>query len=105
MGNKIQGVIWDVDGVIIDSGEEHREAWQRLAREEGIALSDEQFWATFGQRNDAIIPKIWGPVSPEQIRELGDRKEPYFRELVRDTAAPLLGAIELLSALRDAGYK
>jgi beta-phosphoglucomutase family hydrolase len=105
MPNKIQGVIWDLDGVIIDSGEEHRKAWQKLAREEGIAFSDEQFWATFGWRNDAIIPVIWGPVSPEQIRELADRKEAYFREFVREVAAPLPGAIELLRGLRDAGYK
>lgn len=25
-------VLWDVDGVIIDSGEQHRQSWQMLAR-------------------------------------------------------------------------
>ena len=100
----IQAVIWDLDGVIIDSAEEHRKAWQRLAREEGLPFTDEQFWATFGQRNDSIIPLIWGPVSPDQLKALADRKEAYFREYVRETAAPLPGAIELLSTLHDAGY-
>lgn len=100
----VQAVIWDLDGVIIDSAEEHRKAWQRMAREEGVPLTDEQFWATFGQRNDSIIPQIWGPVSPERLNALANRKEAYFREYVRDTAAPLPGSIELLSALHEAGY-
>jgi beta-phosphoglucomutase-like phosphatase (HAD superfamily) len=40
MANVIQAVIWDLDGVIIDSAEEHRQAWLRMTREEGLALSD-----------------------------------------------------------------
>lgn len=105
MANTIQAVIWDLDGVIIDSAEEHRKAWHRLAQEEHVLFTDEQFWATFGWRNDAIIPTIYGSVSPERLKELADRKEAYFREFVREVAAPLPGAIELLSGLHASGYK
>src|SRR5258708_308412 len=56
MSNTIQAVIWDLDGVIIDSADEHRQAWQRLAREEGVTFTDAAFWATFRKRNDDIIP-------------------------------------------------
>jgi beta-phosphoglucomutase len=104
MSDSIRAVLWDLDGVIIDSAEAHRRAWWRLARELNIPYSDEEFWATFGWRNDAIIPRMVGPVSPEQTKELADRKEAYFREYIRDIATPLPGAIELLSALHDAGY-
>jgi beta-phosphoglucomutase len=105
MANIIQAVIWDLDGVILDSADEHRRAWHRLAREEGIPYTDEQFWATFGQRNDAIMPALFGDISPERSRELAERKEAYFREYVRDVAHPLPGAIELMSELHEAGYK
>ncbi len=104
MAEPIQAVIWDLDGVTIDSAQEHLKAWQRLARETGVTFTEEQFWSTFGQRNDAIIPTVWGAHPPERVRELADQKEAYFREFVRETAAPLPGAIELLSALHDAGY-
>lgn len=104
MANPIRAVIWDLDGVIIDSAQEHLKAWQRLARETGVTFTEERFWSTFGQRNDAIIPTVWGKLPPERIHELADRKEAYFREYVRETAAPLPGAIELLSALHDASY-
>src|SRR5436190_7033269 len=103
MPDSIQAVIWDLDGVIIDSADAHRRAWWRLAEELQIPYSDEQFWSTFGQRNDAIMPTLVGrPLSAEQIKDLGDRKEAYFREIIRDTITPLPGAIELLSELRNA---
>lgn len=104
MSNAIQAVIWDLDGVIIDSADEHRRAWQRLAREEGIKFTDEDFWATFGKRNDDIIAILWGPLSPEQVQLLRDRKEIYFRDLIRQTAAPLPGSMELMRSLHEAGY-
>jgi beta-phosphoglucomutase len=100
-----RGVIWDLDGVIIDSSEAHRRAWHRLAQETGVTFTDADFWATFGQRNDTIIPQFWGNVTPERLKELADRKESYFREYIRDTAAPLPGAIELMRGLHEAGYR
>ncbi|HEU0003502.1 MAG TPA: HAD family phosphatase [Ktedonobacteraceae bacterium] len=104
MTNTIQAVIWDLDGVIIDSADEHRRAWQRLARETGVTLTDADFWATFGKRNDDIIPLFWKNVSPEQLQELANRKEVYFREFVREAAAPLPGSMELMRGLHDAGF-
>ncbi len=104
MSNSIQAVIWDLDGVIIDSANEHRQAWQRLAREEGVSFTDADFWATFGKRNDDIIPLFWGALSTERLQALADRKEAYFRELIRKTAAPLPGAIELMRKLHEARF-
>jgi beta-phosphoglucomutase len=105
MSNSIQAVIWDLDGVIIDSAEEHRLAWQRLAREEGVPFTDTDFWATFGKRNDDILAIQWGTLPPQQVKLLADRKENYFRELIRKTAAPLPGSIELMRGLHEAGFR
>jgi beta-phosphoglucomutase len=100
----VQAVIWDLDGVIIDSEEDHKKAWQRLARETGKEFSDEQFAATFGWRNDAIVPTVWGTVSREESEALAARKEVYYRDYVRGTAAFLPGSQELMRALHEAGY-
>ncbi len=105
MSNSIQAVIWDLDGVIIDSAEEHRLAWQRLAREEGVPFSDDDFWATFGKRNNDILALQWGELPPEQVKLLADRKEHYFRDLIRKTAAPLPGSLELMRGLHEAGFR
>ena len=104
MANTIQAVIWDLDGVIIDSADEHRRAWQRLAREEGINFSDADFWATFGKRNDDIIPLYWKNISTQQLQALAARKELYFREFIREAAAPLPGSMELMRGMHEMGF-
>ena len=104
MSTEIQAVIWDLDGVILDSANEHRRAWHRLAQDEGIVFTDADFWATFGKRNNDIIPHYWPVTSAEHLQALADRKETYFREFVRETAAFLPGAQELMRALHEAGF-
>lgn len=100
-----RAIIWDLDGVIIDSADEHRRAWQRLAQEEGVTFTDADFWATFGKRNDDIIPLFWGNIPAQRVTELANRKEMYFREYIRNSAAPLPGALELMRGLHEADYK
>ena len=105
MAQPIQAVIWDLDGVIIDSAEEHRQAWLRMAREEGFPMSDADFWATFGKRNDDIMTMLWGALPPERIKAMADKKERYFRELARQRARPLPGSMELMRGLYEAHYR
>jgi beta-phosphoglucomutase len=98
-------VLWDVDGVIIDSSEQHRAAWEELAYLEGLPYSDEAFWPTFGMRNADVVPRLYqvaGP--PERVAALGERKEAIYRELLAREAKALPGAKELMAALRVAGY-
>ena len=104
MSTSIQAVIWDLDGVILDSANEHLRAWKRLADEEGIVFTDSDFWATFGKRNNDIIPHYWHVTSAEHLQDLADRKEIYFREFVRETASFLPGAEELMRDLHEAGF-
>lgn len=105
MSHTLHAVIWDLDGVIIDSAEEHRRAWQRMAHEDGISFTDADFWATFGKRNDDIIPPHWGPVSAERLQALADRKERYFREYIKNAAVALPGSMELMRGLHEAGFR
>lgn len=104
MAKSIQTIIWDLDGVILDSADEHRRAWHRLAEEEGVVFTDDDFWATFGKRNNDIIPHYWKVESAGQLQALAERKEVYFREFVRETAAFLPGAEALMRSLHEAGF-
>src|SRR5262249_30741176 len=86
-------VLWDVDGVIIDSGEQHRQSWQVLARENGLDYSDERFWASFGRRNADVIPYLFRVTPPpDELARLADRKEEIYRQLLEIEAQPLPGA-------------
>lgn len=76
-------VLFDVDGVLVDSAAAHRRAWQALGREVGTPFSDELFARTFGQRNASIIPMWLGDTPPERCAALGERKEALYRDSVR----------------------
>jgi beta-phosphoglucomutase len=88
-----------MDGVLVDSAPAHFESWQRLAREEGITITRKQFEASFGRQNRDIIPMFLGPVSPDRLAAIAQRKEAIYRDLVRVRVPAVDGAVDLVSAL------
>ncbi len=93
------GVIFDMDGVLVDSAPAHFESWQRLGREEGVTITREQFEAGFGRQNRDIIPAFFGAVSPERLAAIAQRKEAIYRDLVRANVPSVEGASDLIAAL------
>ena len=97
------GVIFDWDGVIIDSSEFHEKSWEKLAAEEKLQLPPGHFKKGFGMKNELIIPSIlkWS-CNRSEISRLADRKESLYREMLAEKGLePLPGVKELLSVLRD----
>ena len=100
-----EGVIFDMDGVLVDSGPAHAESWQILARRHGIRMTPEQFRGTFGQTSRDIIRTFWGANSDDEfIRRIDNEKEAIYRELIAGRVPIGVGAPEMLAALRDAGF-
>lgn len=99
------GVLFDWDGVIIDSSAQHEESWERLATEERKNLPVDHFKKGFGMKNERIIPELLGWATTEaEIRRLSLRKEALYRDIVRERGiAALPGVAVFLHRLRDAG--
>ena len=101
------GVIFDWDGVIIDSHDQHRQAFYQVAAELGKPFSDELFAKCFGRRNQSILGPLLGWVDPadtERIQELADHKEQLYRDILKQTGIdPLPGVLELLEELGEHG--
>jgi HAD superfamily hydrolase (TIGR01509 family) len=99
--------LWDMDGTLIDSEEYHWRAWRDTMARAGFPITHAHFLATFGQRNDAILPHWLGADAPtELMRRIGDEKEALYRELVRSGGiAPLAGAAEWIGRLHAAGWR
>ena len=100
-----KGVIFDLDGVLIDSGPAHRQSWYDLAAREGYKMSDEFFHNTFGMQNYQVIPMLAGKELPrEKIDELSDWKEQRYREIFAETIKLADGAERLFNELKAEGF-
>ena len=99
----MKGVIFDWDGVVIDSSAEHERSWEILSEEISRPLVFGHFKRGFGKKNEVIISEVlrWSD-DPPMIDKLAYRKETIYRELVRQRGVQILpGARELLEALRS----
>ncbi len=104
--NDQYAVIFDMDGVLADTGPIHYESWAKLAKELGKAYSREDFDKDFGRQSAPIVRELMGPApSDAQITQWADLKEVYYREMVKDKIEPLPGVIDLIKALKAEKFK
>jgi beta-phosphoglucomutase len=54
-----KAVIFDIDGVLIDSYRAHLQSWQQVARCYGREMTEEDFSNTFGRTSREIIRALW----------------------------------------------
>jgi beta-phosphoglucomutase len=96
-------VLWDLDGVLVDTREHHLAAFRRILDERGEGLSEEQFQSLFGLRNEEILPRLIPDLPEGEIAPLSERKEEYFRESLPERIPALPGAERLIRELADHG--
>ena len=98
-------VLFDWDGVIIDSSRQHEESWERLAFEEKKTLPADHFTVGFGKKNEWIIPSLlrWTDDLAE-IKRLSLRKEALYRKIIVERGLSALPGVHVfLERLRAAG--
>jgi beta-phosphoglucomutase family hydrolase len=101
-----RAVIWDMDGVIADTGPQHYRAWRHVLAAHNIDLTEADFRRTFGQNNESIIRGFLGDdLSTGKLVAIAGDKEIEFRRIARLQTQASPGVIALLSGLRAAGYK
>jgi beta-phosphoglucomutase len=98
-------VIFDVDGVLVDSYQAHFASWRQLYSELGRGYTEAAFATDFGRRSGDILRRTLGEaISDGQIHELDQRKEALFRDLLRNEFVPMDGATELIDDLAADGF-
>ncbi len=107
----IKAVIFDLDGVIVDTARYHFMAWQRLARELGFEFTEidnERLKGVSRMDSLAILLEIGGlfeALTPEDRGQLASRKNCWYLEYIaRMTPADILpGVREFLHQVREDG--
>lgn len=100
-----EAAIFDMDGVLVDSGAHHRRAWRALLDELGARPAHSEFWRlTIGRPSEEAIPLLLGrAVSAAEARRLARRKRDLYVELARRGLEAVPGAAAFLSALSRHG--
>lgn len=94
------GVLWDLDGVLIESSQQHLDSWISVLPRFGLKMSRELHEQTFGMNNREILTIMLGePPEADLLRRISSAKESAFREIIKGTVEPLVGAVELLEKL------
>lgn len=72
-------VLWDLDGVLVDSGELHYHSWQETLNNLSIPFDHEKFRLTFGMNNNGILTILIGrPPETDFLEMVTNRKEVSF---------------------------
>jgi len=84
-------LIFDMDGVVIDSNPVHREVWAAFNRSYGIETTEAMLQRMYGKRNDEIVRDFFGDdLSNEEVTRRGAAKERLYRETIAGRVEQML---------------
>jgi beta-phosphoglucomutase family hydrolase len=79
-------MIFDMDGVLIDSNPIHRQAWEAYNLQYGIATDEAMHRRMYGRRNDEIVRDFFGShLSEAEVAAHGAAKETLYREMMAES--------------------
>jgi len=84
-------LIFDMDGVIVDSNPMHRESWVAFNRRYGLETTEEMHQFMYGKRNDQIVRDFYGDgITVEEVDARGRAKERLYREMMAGRTEEML---------------
>jgi beta-phosphoglucomutase len=76
----LSGVIFDFDGVIVESHSVHLQAWKSFLLSHGMAVGEAEIsFLQEGAKREEILQHFLGDLTPEQVRLYGDEKDQLFQ--------------------------
>jgi HAD superfamily hydrolase (TIGR01509 family) len=101
----LAGIIFDLDGVIVDSHAAHMQAWEEFFQSIGKEVSDQELsFVVDGRKREDILRHFLGELSRERIEEYGAKKEALFFGCSRKVGM-IPGVLEFLDTSQDEGLQ
>jgi HAD superfamily hydrolase (TIGR01509 family) len=102
--NGARAVVFDMDGVLIDSGAHHRDAWRLLLEDLGLTAAPDFWRLTIGRPAEEAVGLLLGrPVGAAEAVRLARRKRDHYTRLAAHGMLPIPGAPAFVAALARQG--
>jgi beta-phosphoglucomutase len=99
----LHGIVFDMDGVIINSHPTHRQAWQDFLGTLGRRVSEADLdFILEGRKRQDILRHFLGEMSSLELDEYGKRKDEFFQKIAEEVE-PVSGLVEFLQNLEQCG--
>ncbi len=93
-------IIFDMDGVLVDSNPFHKIALRQFCRQHGHELSEQQLREKiYGRTNRDWLTNLFGKLAEEQLLAFANEKEALFREVYKRDIVALKGLRTFLDLL------
>ena len=103
---RIDALLFDLDGTLIDSMPLHGETWRRLHDDHGLPFEPDTFFhATAGRALGEITAELLAHLTPEERARAGELKEARYREIARERLQMVAGFPRVHAAARALGLK
>ena len=100
-----QGVIFDVDGTLVDSNDAHARAWTEALEQAGHRVPLARVRRLIGMGGDQLLPEAVGLSADTPAgKAIGERRGQIFRERYLPHVRPFPGASDLVHRLKGDGY-
>ncbi|PYN05550.1 MAG: hypothetical protein DME02_19365 [Candidatus Rokuibacteriota bacterium] len=94
-----RAVVFDMDGVLVDSGAHHRDAWVAMCRDCGVTPPPEFWRLTIGRPAEEAVALLVGDIGRGEARRLAELKREHYARLARRGLVAVAGAGAFVQAL------
>lgn len=103
---RVEAVLLDVDGTLVDSNDAHARAWKDVLEEHGFDVRFEYLRRLIGMGGEQLLETVSGiPPATSRSKAIRDRRDEIFRERYLGDVRPQPGARALVEKLVARGFR
>lgn len=101
----IKAILFDIDGVLVDSNDLHVNAWEAAFARRGLQADRASIRAQIGKGGDNLVPALFPDVSEEEVEALSDAHGEVFKAKYLDQVRPFPRTRDLVLRVHEAGLR